>query len=545
MKFTEIGLIKEMQKAVDKMGFSELTTVQREVIPYMREKRDVLALSPTGSGKTFAFGIPLIESIDKSIPEVQAVVLCPTRELAMQIESELKKLTEYVEGLRFACVYGGQNFQRQLYIMRKKPQIIIGTTGRIMDHLRRRTIDLSTVRTMVLDEADEMLNMGFRDDIDEIFLSTGGGLQVLMFSATMSKEIKEISTKYQYDPVTIKDDNLEDKPDIEQYYVKLREEQKINAIERIIADYNAKFCLVFCNTKKKVDEVEMRLTSKAKSLNVGALHGDMFQRHRDAVMRSFRQKQLNVLVATDVAARGIDVSDIELIINYDAPLSDEYYVHRIGRTGRAGKSGVAITFLTRPTAHRIKDLEKAVGSQIKEYIIGGITDDFKVKERINSKTADTERVFVNLGEKDGLDKDSLKALIASYAGIDERNFVESKIADVYGFLEVVKEKVATVLSITGKKYGKRPVVIELAGRAKGEVAKSTRKVAKDKSTNFDKKGKFDKNGKKPYTGSKKSPKRESAKEHFSKRNTLKAKAKPTINPNYTKKRNAKSPRGGN
>ena len=547
MKFTEIGLIKEMQKAVDKMGFSELTTVQREVIPYMREKRDVLALSPTGSGKTFAFGIPLIESIDKSIPEVQAVVLCPTRELAMQIESELKKLTEYVEGLRFACVYGGQNFQRQLYIMRKKPQIIIGTTGRIMDHLRRRTIDLSTVRTMVLDEADEMLNMGFRDDIDEIFLSTGGGLQVLMFSATMSKEIKEISTKYQYDPVTIKDDNLEDKPDIEQYYVKLREEQKINAIERIIADYRAKFCLVFCNTKKKVDEVEMRLTSKAKSISVGALHGDMFQRHRDAVMRSFRQKQLNVLVATDVAARGIDVSDIELIINYDAPLSDEYYVHRIGRTGRAGKSGVAITFLTRPTAHRIKDLEKAVGSQIKEYIIGGITDDFKVKERINSKTADTERVFVNLGEKDGLDKDSLKALIASYAGIDERNFIESKIADVYGFLEVVKEKVATVLSITGKKYGKRPVVIELAGRAKGAIAKSAK--GKPSYSTFDKKqrtgAKKDHTGaKREHTGSKKSPKRESAKEHFSKRNTLKVKSKPTINPNYTKKRNAKSPRGG-
>lgn len=499
MKFSEVGLIKEMQKAVDKMGFQELTTVQSEVIPLMRDKHDVVALSPTGSGKTFAFGIPLVEAIDKECRDIQAVVLCPTRELAMQIEGELKKLTEYVEGLRFACVYGGQNFQRQLYIMRKKPQILIGTTGRIMDHLRRRTIDLSTVRTLVLDEADEMLNMGFRDDIDEIFLSTSGMLQVVMFSATMSEEIREISTKYQYQPICVKDDKVEDKPDIEQYFVKLREEHKINAIERIISDYASKYTLVFCNTKKRVDEVERRLTDRLKGKSVGALHGDMFQRHRDAVMRSFRQKQLNVLVATDVAARGIDVSDIELIINYDAPLSDEYYVHRIGRTGRAGKSGVAVTFVTRPTAHRIKDLEKAVGSEIKEYVIGGLTDDFKVKERINSKALDTVRVFLNLGQKDGLDEKSLKTLIASYADIDERNFIECKIADVYAFLEVVKEKSATVLSISGKKYKKRVLVVELAGRAKGEVNKGN-KV------------------KKTSPPTQKSSRRVGAKEHFSSRN---------------------------
>lgn len=474
MKFTDVGLIKEMQKAVDKMGFQELTTVQGEVIPLMREKHDVVALSPTGSGKTFAFGIPLVEGIDKDCRDIQALVLCPTRELAMQIEGELKKLTEYVEGLRFACVYGGQNFQRQLYVMRKKPQILIGTTGRIMDHLRRRTIDLSTVRTIVLDEADEMLNMGFRDDIDEIFLSTSGMLQVVMFSATMSAEIREISTKYQYQPICVKDDKVEDKPDIEQYFVKLREEQKINAIERVVNDYSAKYTLVFCNTKKRVDEVERRLTDRLKGRAVGALHGDMFQRHRDAVMRSFRQKQLNVLVATDVAARGIDVSDIELIINYDAPLSDEYYVHRIGRTGRAGKSGIAITFVTRPTAHRIKDLEKAVGREIKEYVIGGLTDDFKIKERINSKAQETVRVFINLGQKDGLDEKSLKTLLASYADIDERNFTECKIADVYAFLEVVKEKSASVLAVSGKKYKKRAVVVELAGRAKGEVAKGNK-----------------------------------------------------------------------
>lgn len=475
MKFSDVGLIKEMQKAIDKMGFQELTTVQREVIPLMRDKHDVVALSPTGSGKTFAFGIPLIESIDKNSRDIQAVVLCPTRELAMQIETELKKLTEYVEGLRFACVYGGQNFQRQLYVMRKKPQIVIGTTGRIMDHLRRRTLDLSTVQTIVLDEADEMLNMGFREDIDEIFLSTSGMLQVVMFSATMSAEIREISTKYQQQPICVKDDKVEDKPDIEQYYVKLREEQKINAIERVISDYSAKYTLVFCNTKKRVDEVERRLTDRLKGKAVGGLHGDMFQRHRDAVMRSFRQKQLNVLVATDVAARGIDVSDIELIINYDAPLSDEYYVHRIGRTGRAGRSGVAITFLTRPTAHRIKDLEKAVGVEIKEYVIGGLTDDFKVKERINSKAKDSVRVFVNLGQKDGLDEKSLKTLIASYADIDERNFVECKISDVYAFLEVVKEKSASVLALSGKKYKKRVVAVELAGRPNGVVAKSDKR----------------------------------------------------------------------
>lgn len=475
MKFSEIGLIKEMQRAVDKMGFDVLTTIQSEVIPHIREKRDVLGLSPTGSGKTFAFGIPLVESIDKDSREIQSVVLCPTRELAMQIESELKKLTEYVEGVRFACVYGGQNFQRQLYVLRKKPQILIGTTGRIMDHLRRRTIDLSAVSTIVLDEADEMLNMGFRDDIDEIFLSTSGAMQVVMFSATMSGEIREISAKYQHEPICVKDDKVEDVPDIEQYYVKLREEQKINAIVKLINDFDSKLCLIFCNTKKRVDEVERRLTDKAKSLNVGALHGDMFQRHRDAVMRSFRQKELNVLVATDVAARGIDVSNIDLIINYDAPITDEYYVHRIGRTGRAGKSGRAVTLVTRPTAHRIKDIEKAIGKEIVEHVMVGLTDDFKVKERINSKNKDTERVFVNLGQKDGLDEKGLKALVSGYADIDERNITEVKIADVYAFLEVVKEKVAQVLAITGKKYKKRVVVVELAGKPKGTVAKSTQK----------------------------------------------------------------------
>lgn len=476
MKFSELGLVKEMQKAVDKMGFVSTTNVQENVIPVMREGRDVVGLAPTGSGKTFAFGIPLVESIDKDLREVQAVILCPTRELVMQIESELKKLTEFVEGLRFASIYGGQNFQRQLYSMRKKPQIIIGTTGRVMDHLRRRTLDLTFARTVVLDEADEMLNMGFRDDIDTIMEATGGGLQVVMFSATMSREIQEISTKYQYNPITIKDEREEDKPDIDQYFVKLNEQHKPSAIIRLMQDYNTKLCLVFCNTKKRVDELLKRLENANTKYKVGALHGDMFQRHRDAVMKDFREGRLNILIATDVAARGIDVKNVELIINYDAPNSEEYYVHRIGRTGRAGKSGVAITFVTKPTAHKIKDCEKAVGQEIKEYKIGGLSEDFGIKERINSKTQKTERFFLNVGEKDGFTQDKLRNYISAISEIELDKIFECKLSEVYSFVEVDEIVSSRLLTITGAKVGKRRLVIERAGQKSGGKQSSHKKT---------------------------------------------------------------------
>lgn len=509
MNFKDINLIREMQKAVDNMEFTTLTEIQERVIPVMREGRDVVGLAPTGSGKTFAFGIPLVEGIDKELREVQALVLCPTRELAMQIESELKKLTEYVEGLRFACIYGGQNFQRQLYSMRKKPQIVIGTTGRVMDHLRRRTLDITHVRQVVLDEADEMLNMGFREDIDTILEATGGGLQVVMFSATMSKEIAEISSRYQYNPVTIKDESAEDKPDIDQYYVKLSEQHKPSAVIRLMQDYSAKLCLVFCNTKKRVDDLLKRLENAKTNYKVGALHGDMFQRHRDAVMRDFRSGNLNILIATDVAARGIDVKDVELIINYDVPNSEEYYVHRIGRTGRAGKSGVAVSLVTKPTAHKIKDCEKAVGAEIKEYKIGGLSEDFGIKERINSKNAiKTERLFLNVGEKDGFNADKLKQYICSASDLDEDKIVEVRPSEVYSFIEVEEKSAVRVIALNGLKVGKRRLVVERAGqKTKASASKSSGKFAKS-GKKFDSKSKDrTPKGKKEFSSKKSAPKK--------------------------------------
>lgn len=524
MEFRELKLIPEMQKAVDKMGFSALTEVQKSVIPLMREGRDVVGLAPTGSGKTFAFGIPLVESIDKSIRDVQALILCPTRELAMQIEVELKKLTEHVEGLRFACIYGGQNFQRQLYTLRKKPQIIIGTTGRVMDHLRRRTLDLTYIRTVVLDEADEMLNMGFRDDIDTILEATGGGLQVVMFSATMSREIEEISTRYQYNPEIVRDEREEDKPDIDQYFVKLSEQHKPSAIIRLMQDYSAKLALVFCNTKKRVDDLVRKLERAETGYRIGALHGDMFQRHRDAVMKDFRSGNLNILIATDVAARGIDVKGVELIINYDAPNSEEYYVHRIGRTGRAGCSGVAVTFVTKPTAHKIKDCEKAVGQEIKEYRIGGLSEEFGVKERINSKAGlKTERFFLNVGEKDGFDGEKLKNYISAISDIEKDKIAECKLSDVYSFIEVEESVSARVLTLTGAKVGKRRLVVEKAGQRKNTTTPNRNSKREDKPWN--------KGNKSPKSGTVGKKPRKTMTESERRRNL-----KASVKEGYTKKR---------
>ena len=495
MKFDELNLSPELNRGIKKLGLENLTRIQEEIIPIMREGKDVVGLAPTGSGKTFAFGLPVIESIDRTNRDIQALVLCPTRELVMQIESELKKLTEYVEGLRFATLYGGQNFQRQLYTLRKKPQIIVGTTGRILDHIGRRTLDLSTVRTVVLDEADEMLDMGFRPDIDEIFTCLGPGLNVVMFSATMSKEIGEISAKYQYKPVTIKDETTSNKPNIAQYHVKLKENEKVGAMLSLIKENNYKLSLAFCNTKNRVDDLERKLYKTDSGLMVGALHGDMRQRHRDAVMKSFRSGELNVLIATDVAARGIDVTGIDAVFNYDPPQTEEFYVHRIGRTARAGKSGVSYTFLTKPYAYRLKDYEKYVGQEIPELKLAN-SDTFDIKERINSKAnEDEERLFINLGSKDGFDEKKLRIYLTTNCDLDDKDISGVKIAELYSFVNVVKKSCMRVLALTGKKEGKRRIAVEKAGeRKQNEKAKSTGKSFATRTENS--KGSFKKSDKK-------------------------------------------------
>ncbi|NCA92183.1 DEAD/DEAH box helicase [bacterium] len=300
-----------------------MTPVQEQAIPMILEGKDCLAEAPTGTGKTFAFGLPAIENTDVNTYTVQTIILCPTRELAMQIESELLKLTTYTEGIRILAIYGGQPIEKQLYKLRKKPQIIVGTPGRVMDHIRRKTLRLENVKTVVLDEADEMLNMGFRTDIDTILSSMPSNVGMQLFSATIPKEILEISREYQHEPVRIKAPcQTSALPNIEQYFIKVTEDSKFDALKAVMSQKDYHYVLVFCNTKRRVGTLDEKL-NKDGYLSM-ALHGDLQQRQRDTVMRNYRDKKINILVATDVAARGIDVADIEAVINYDLPNNEDY-----------------------------------------------------------------------------------------------------------------------------------------------------------------------------------------------------------------------------
>ena len=352
-EFKELEVSEELLHAIEDMGFTHMTPIQAESIPFSLKGRDVIAKAPTGTGKTCAYGIPAIENIDLEDKNVQVLVLCPTRELAIQSVGELTKLAKYKPGIKTIAIYGGQGIDRQIGALRNNPQIIIGTPGRIMDHLRRKTLRLNNIRTLILDEADEMLNMGFREDIDTILNEASHNHQTMLFSATMPKPILDITKKYQHNAITVKaareERNLEP---IKQYYIELKENEKEDAIARLLTYHNYKLALVFAATKKRVDELSLSLSSKG--FNAEALHGDLKQVQRDKVMAKFRHGLVNILVATDVAARGIDVDDVEAVFNYDIPDEDEYYVHRIGRTGRAGKEGDAFTFMTRKQTSYLK-----------------------------------------------------------------------------------------------------------------------------------------------------------------------------------------------
>lgn len=363
MNFNEMNISNEIKMALQDMGFENPTPIQEAVIPLVLDKKDVIAQAPTGTGKTCAFGIPVINDIDFTINTVQALILCPTRELVIQTENELKEVAAYTKSLKIVSIYGGQNIDRQLSGLKKNPQIIIGTTGRIMDHLRRKSLKLQTLRIIILDEVDEMLNMGFREDIDVILESVPKIRQTVMFSATISKEISEISKLYQINPINIKTQQQEsDIPDINQYYVKVTESEKITALSSLICDKNYGLSLVFTNTKKRAEELRDCLCKLG--LAADALHGDLRQIQRDRAMQKFRNRQTQVLIATDVAARGLDVDDIEAVFNFDIPHDEEYYLHRIGRTARAKKTGAAYTFVSEKQMYIIKNFERFTKSII-------------------------------------------------------------------------------------------------------------------------------------------------------------------------------------
>lgn len=356
--FENTNISEEIKKALSDMGITEPTPIQEQSILPLLSGEDVLAQAPTGTGKTFAFGIPLAQLTDPKSDKVQGLIICPTRELAVQITTEIHKLSKYIKNLKSLAIYGGQAIERQISALRDKPQIIAATPGRLMDHIKRKKINLSDLKTVVLDEADEMLNMGFREDIEMILKNVPENVQTALFSATLSKEILEIAKEFQKEDVkkikiTKKEVTVST---ISQYYLEVKNQQKADLLKAMLDLNKYELSLVFCNTKRRVDELMEELSSSGYA--VEALHGDMKQIQRDRVMAKFRGRYVNILIATDVCARGIDVDDIDAVFNYDIPMNDEYYVHRIGRTGRANKEGVAYTFLSNKEMWRLKEIMK-------------------------------------------------------------------------------------------------------------------------------------------------------------------------------------------
>ncbi|MCG7850566.1 MAG: DEAD/DEAH box helicase [ANME-2 cluster archaeon] len=372
-KFNDLNISKEILLAIKDMGFEEPTPIQAQSIPHMLNGEDLIGQAQTGTGKTAAFGIATLEKIDPGNKALQAVILCPTRELAIQVSEELKMLSKYQKAIRILPVYGGQPIDRQIKVLRKGVQVVIGTPGRVMDHMKRGTLKMSSVRIIILDEADEMLDMGFREDIEYIVETMPEQRQTILFSATMSNAILRLAKKYQNEPQMIKLVHKEmTVPNVEQFYFEVKQHIKPEVLCRIVDLHNFKLSLVFCNTKKRVDELVENL--KIKGYLAEGLHGDMQQNQRDRVMSSFRRGDIEILVATDVAARGIDVGATNAVFNYDMPTDVEYYVHRIGRTARAGNAGYAFTFVTGREVHRLKGIQKFTGTKIKSQKIPSISD---------------------------------------------------------------------------------------------------------------------------------------------------------------------------
>lgn len=364
-------------RAIREMGFEKLSPIQEQAIPYLLQGEDIIGQAQTGTGKTAAFGIPAIQHINPDVKKLQTIILCPTRELAIQAAEELRKIAKYMHGIKVLPVYGGQDISRQIAGLRGV-QIIVGTPGRVMDHMRRHTIKLDLVNMVVLDEADEMLNMGFREDMELILGQIPGEHQTALFSATMPKPILEITDRFQKDAKLVKVAAQElTIPLVSQKFYRVKNQDKDAACVRLLEYYQPKLTLIFCNTKKKVDELSDLL--KEQGFQAEGLHGDLSQAQRDAVMKRFRNGGTSILIATDVAARGIDVDDVEAVINYDIPQDIEYYVHRIGRTGRAGRKGRSFTFANSREIYKIREIERVCHTTITEKKLPGAAKVLKAK----------------------------------------------------------------------------------------------------------------------------------------------------------------------
>ena len=363
--YKDMGLSEATMKALDKKGFTQATPIQGGAIPCFMDWKDVVAKAPTGTGKTFAFGIPMVEHIDPQSDTVQGLILAPTRELAIQIRDELRDLCAFREGVRAVCLYGGQPINTQINQLKKKPQIVVATPGRLMDHMKRRTVKLDKVQTVVLDEADRMLDMGFIQDVTRILDKMPHRRNLGLFSATISREVMDISWVYQRDPVEITVRPVEEnRPDIQQYAIELMgREQKLDTMAALLRAGGYERAIAFCNTKNMTDRLAGLL--KMRNFSCEAIHGDIQQRVREQTLKRFKDGKLQVLVATDVAARGLDIDDVDAVFNYDVPDEQEYYIHRIGRTGRARKHGVAYTLMASVTESvKMRDIARNTRAEL-------------------------------------------------------------------------------------------------------------------------------------------------------------------------------------
>ncbi len=393
LRFEELGLSPEMKKAISIMGFEEATPIQSMAIPKILEGKDVVGQAQTGTGKTFAYAMPAVEMLEMDNRNLQVLVLCPTRELGVQVSEEFKKILKYKKATVLA-VYGGQPIDRQIKALKRGVQIVVGTPGRIMDHMRRKTIKFDDVKMVVLDEADEMLNMGFIDDIKLILGKVPNERQTALFSATVPKPILDLSKKFQNNPVRIKIPSKElTVESIEQVYFKVRGKDKMALLSRLLGMYSPQRSMVFCNTKKIVDELVSVL--KTRGYSADAIHGDLRQAQRNRVLNDFKNGSVKILVATDVAARGLDIANVEIVFNYDVPQYDEFYIHRIGRTGRMGKSGMALTFVSGRDSYKLKAIEKYAKTNIRHSDIPSIRD---VERNSMKKTIDMIKETISGGE---------------------------------------------------------------------------------------------------------------------------------------------------
>ena len=378
VKFEDLQLDDRILRAVADMGFEEASPIQAKSIPVQLEGVDMIGQAQTGTGKTAAFGIPLLQKIDPKNKKLQAVALCPTRELAIQVAEEIRSLAKYMHGIKVLPIYGGQDIVRQIKGLKDGTQIIIGTPGRVMDHMRRKTVKFDQVHTVIMDEADEMLNMGFLEDMETILSQLPTERQTIMFSATMPPEIQKIAESFQKDPQVIRVVKKElTVPKVTQYYYEVKPRTKVEVMCRLLDLYAPKLSVAICNTKTPVDELGDEL--QGRGYFAEGLHGDLKQIQRDRVMNSFRNGRTEILVATDVAARGIDVDDVEAVFNYDIPQDDEYYVHRIGRTGRAGRTGIAFSFVVGREVYKLRDIQRYCKTKIIPQAVPSLDDITEIK----------------------------------------------------------------------------------------------------------------------------------------------------------------------